>query len=86
MSTPPKSETNLPSNEISLLLLNKTGSKLAPNPFPPSTSTESTCCISKSCGSIWISVIVPKTTGCTKAVVFPVPGDETFNTGGLIKS
>ena len=82
LSTPPDWDIILPSKDISLLLSEIIGSKIAPNPFPPSKVTDNTFCMSKSCGSTCILVTSPMTTGWTKDVV-PVPGDETVNVGGF---
>ena len=62
------------------------GSKVAPDPFPPSTVIDNTSLISKSWGSTCISVISPVTTGWINAVVFPTPDSVTFKLGGLITS
>ena len=83
LSIPPDSEVNLPSNNISLFLFVIIGLNIAPEPLPPSMDTDNTFWMSKSCGSICISTTYPLTTGWTKAVVFPVPGDEISNVGGF---
>ena len=82
LSIPPDWEINLPSKDISLFLFDNIGSNTAPDPFPPSTVTDKTFCISKSCGSIWISVTSPTTTGWTNALVPPEDGEDTSNVGG----
>ena len=82
LSIPPDWEINLPSKVISLFLFDSIGSNTAPDPFPPSIVTDKTFCISKSCGSICMSVISPITTGWTKAFVPPVDGEDTSKVGG----
>ena len=86
LSTPPESVSSLASNEISLLLSDKTGSRTAPDPFPPSTVIETTFCISNFCGSTCISLTLPVTTGLIKALVLPTPGLDNSILGGDITS
>ena len=83
MSIPPAWEISLPSKDNSLFLFDRTGSNIAPVPLPPSIVTDKIFCISKFWGSTCISVTFPITTGWTKAVVLPVPGDDTSNVGGF---
>ena len=51
LSTPPESDINLASKLISLFLSNRTGSKIAPSPLPPSIVAVITLLIPKFCGS-----------------------------------
>ena len=86
LSIPPESDINLPSKDISLFLFDKIGSKVAPDPLPPSIVTDKTFWISKSCGSTWMSTTFPEITGLTRAVVVPAPAELISKTGGLITS
>ena len=58
-----------------------TGWKLAPDPFPPVSATETTTSTSKSWGSTNIFSTDPLTTGCIRAL--PV---DKLNKGGFITS
>ena len=62
------------------------GSKVAPNPFPPSIVIDKILSISKSWGSTWISVTWPLITGWINAVVLPIPDSVTSKLGGFITS
>ena len=86
LSTPPESDSNLASKLNSLFLSDKTGSKIAPSPLPPSIVADNTLWIPKFWGSTWTVVTLPLITGLIKAVVFPTPGLDNVISGGFTTS
>ena len=84
-SIPPPEEISTPLKDTSLYLVLKTGSKIAPLPFPPVIETEITLEISNSSGSTKTDLTDPDTTGWTSAFV-PTDGLEISIVGGFTTS
>ena len=84
LSIPPLKNISLLSNDISLNLAPKTGSKTHPLPLPPVSDILVTDCMSKSCGSTNIFSTLPEIIGSTNAVT-PVLASTVID-GGFITS